>query len=72
MKQTNLMRWIEAAEARSVWMLAEERPARAAVAAALPGTQPIQTVLAKLRDQLCLGEATRRRLARLYRARAAA
>ena len=72
MKQTNLMRWIEAAEARSVWMLAEERPARATVAAALPGTQPVQTVLAKLRDQLCLGEATRRRLARLYRARAVA
>jgi hypothetical protein len=72
MKQTNLMRWIEAAEARSVWMLAEERPARATVAAALPGTQPTQTVLAKLRGQLCLGDATRRRLARLYRARAAA
>jgi hypothetical protein len=71
MKQTNLMRWLEAAEARSVWMLAEERPARATVAAALPGTQPTQTVLAKLREQLCLGEATRR-LARLYRARAAA
>ena len=69
MKQTNLMRWIEAAEARSVWMLAEERPARATVAAALPGTQPTQTVLAKLRDQLCLGESTRR-VARFYRSAA--
>jgi hypothetical protein len=66
------MRWIEAAEARSVWMLAEERPARATVAVAVPSTQAVQTGLAKLRDQLCLGEATRRRLARLYRARAAA
>ena len=69
MKQTHLMRWIEAAEARSVWMLAEENPARVAV---LPGAQSTQTVLAKLRGQLCLGDATRQRLARLYRARAAA
>jgi hypothetical protein len=66
------MRWIEAAEARSVWMLAEERPARATVAVALPSAPPIPTVLAKLRDQLCLGDATRRRLARLSRARTAA
>jgi hypothetical protein len=72
MKQTNLMRWMEAAEARSVWMLAEEHPVRATVAAASPGGQPTQTGLAKLREQLCLGEAARGRLARLYRARIAA
>ena len=56
MKQTNLMRWIEAAEARSVWMLAEERPAKALAAAALPDSQPVPSVLARLRQQLCLGE----------------
>jgi hypothetical protein len=72
MKQTNLMRWMEVAEARSVWMLAEEHPVRASVTAASPGGQPTQTGLAKLRGQLCLGDATRQRLARLYRARIAA
>jgi len=72
MKQTNLMRWMEAAEARSVWMLAEEHAVRATIAVALPGVQPTQTGLAKLRGQLCLGDATRQRLARLYRSRAAA
>jgi hypothetical protein len=69
MKQTNLMRWIEAAEARSVWMLAEERPATAAVAAVLTDAQPVPSVLAKLREQCCLGEASRR-LARFYRSAA--
>jgi hypothetical protein len=72
MKQTNMMRWMEAAEARSVWMLAEEHPVRATVTAASPGEQLTQTGLAKLRGQLCLGDATRQRLARLYRPRAAA
>jgi len=66
MKQTNLMRWIEAAEARSVWMLADEDPVRATVIA-LPEMQPVQALLAKLREQLCLGEAARR-LAQVYRA----
>jgi hypothetical protein len=60
MKQTNLMRWIEAAEARSVWMLAEENTAKPAVVAALPEAQPAHSVLARLREQFCLGEATRR------------
>jgi len=69
MKQTNLMRWIEAAEARSVCMLAEENPVRAAVVA-LPEMQPVHALLAKLREQLCLGEAARR-LAQVYRAGAA-
>jgi hypothetical protein len=69
MKQTNLMRWIEAAEARSVWMLAEERPATAAVAAILPDARPVSSVLAKLREQCCLGDASRR-LARFYRSAA--
>jgi len=66
MKQTNLMRWIEAAEARSVCMLAEENPVRAAVVP-LPELQPVYAVLAKLREQLCLGDAARR-LAQVYRA----
>jgi hypothetical protein len=69
MKQTNLMRWIEAAEARSVWMLAEERPAKALAAVALPDSQPVPSVLARLRQQLCLGESTRR-VARIYRSAA--
>jgi hypothetical protein len=69
MKQTNLMRWIEAAEARSVWMLAEERPAKALAAATLPDSQPVPSVLARLRQQLCLGESTRR-VARFYRSAA--
>jgi hypothetical protein len=68
MKQTNLTRWIEAAEARSVWMLAAENTAGPAVATALPDAQPVPSVLAKLREQCCLGEATRRLVA-LYRTR---
>jgi hypothetical protein len=60
------MRWIEAAEARSVWMLAEENPAGLAVVVALPKAQPAQSILAKLREQLCLAESTRR-VARFYR-----
>jgi len=66
MKQTNPMRWIEAAEARSVWMLAEEHPTRTATATVLPNAQPGPSVLARLREQLCLGQATRR-VARFYR-----
>ena len=68
MKQTNLMRWIEAADVRSVWMLAGENTTGAALAAALPDAQPVPSGLARLREQFCLGEATRRLLA-LYRTR---
>jgi hypothetical protein len=68
MKQTNLLRWIEAAEARSVWMLAGENTAGPAVSAALPDVQPVHSLLARLREQFCLGEATRR-LPALYRTR---
>ena len=60
MKQTNLMRWIEAAEARSVWMLAEENIAGPIVAAAPPDVQPPHSLLARLREQFGLGEASRR------------
>jgi hypothetical protein len=70
MKQTNLMRWIEVAEARSVCMLAEENPVRTAVTASMTELQPGQTVLAKLREQLFLGEGARR-LVRAYRTRLA-
>ena len=71
MKQTNLMRWIETAEARSVCMLAEENPARATVSTATPVAQPIQFVLLKLREQLCIGDPSRSS-ARFYRLRRAA
>ncbi len=67
MKQTNLMRWIETAEARSV----RKNPARATVATATPAAQPIQFVLLKLREQLCLGDPSRR-YARFHRLRRAA
>ena len=69
MKQTNLTRWIEAAEARSVWMIAAENPAGMTVAAALPNARPVPSVLARLREQLCLDTATRR-VARFYRSAA--
>jgi hypothetical protein len=68
MKQTNLMRWIETAEARSVCMLAEENPARATVATATPAAQPIHL---KLREQLCIGDPSRS-FARFHRLRRAA
>lgn len=71
MKQTNMMRWIETAEARSMCLLAEENPGRATAAAATPCGQPVQFVLLKLREQLCLGEASRRHT-RFYRPRRAA
>jgi len=67
MKQTNLMRWIEVAEARSVWLLAEERLVPATSAMPALETQPVHALLAKLREQLCLGEAARR-LVQVYRA----
>ena len=57
MKQDSLLRWIEAAESRSVCLLAGEDPARASVNTT-PNTRLFD--LAGLRDQLCLGEATRR------------
>ncbi len=66
MKQTNLMRWIEDAEARSICMLAGENPARVTVGPALPHPQPTQSMLLRLREQFCLGEASKR-LARLCR-----
>jgi hypothetical protein len=71
MKQTNLMRWIEAAEARSVCMLAEENPMRGSIAVAMPEPQPVHALLTKLREQLFLGDAARR-LVRAYRAGLAA
>jgi hypothetical protein len=58
MKQDALLQWIEAAEARSVCLLAEEDPARASSINPTPNARLFD--LASLRDQLCLGEATRR------------
>ena len=56
MKQIPLLRWIEAAEARSIRRLAEEDPARAIVAPASRTAQPFNALLARLREQLCLGK----------------
>jgi hypothetical protein len=55
MRQTPLLRWIEAAEARSICTLAEENPAGAIVAPAPPSAQPLNALLDSLRKQLCLG-----------------
>jgi len=52
-------------------MLAEENPARATIATATPAAQPIQFVLLKLREQLCIGDPSRSS-ARFYRLRRAA
>ena len=60
MKQAALLRWIEAAEARSVCLIAEEDPARAMIDPAPTSAQPFNLLLATLGEQLCLGEATRR------------
>ena len=57
MKQTPLLRWIEAAEARSIRILAEEDPARAIIAPASRNAQPLNALLASLREQLCLARA---------------
>ena len=57
MKQTLLLRWIEAAEARSVCLLAEEDPMRARINPMPPDTRPFK--LARLQRQLCLGKAVR-------------
>ena len=59
MKQTALLRWIEAAEARSVCLIAEEDPARATIDPIPTSAQPFNLVLATLREQLCLAEAAR-------------
>jgi hypothetical protein len=58
MRQPPLLRWIEAAEARSICTLAEENPARALVAPAPRSAPPLNALLASLRKQLCLGRTT--------------
>ena len=69
MKQPILMQWIEGAEARSVWLLAaENHPGRASLAAAR--NVSCSSVLARIRQQLCLGD-TARRLIPFHRVRAA-
>ena len=57
MRQSPLLRWIEAAEARSIRILAEENPARAIFAPASRNAQPLNALLASLREQLCLARA---------------
>ena len=60
MKQSALLRWIEAAEARSVCLIAEEDPARASIDQTPTSPQRVNLLLASLRRQLCLSDATRR------------
>jgi uroporphyrinogen-III synthase len=64
MKQSPLLRWIEAAEAHSVCLLAEEDPAQATINPTSTSAHSFNTLLTSLREQLCVGEATRRRLSR--------
>ena len=69
MKRPILTQWIEGAEARSVWLLAaENHPGRASLAAAR--NVSCSSVLARIRQQLCLAE-TARRLIPFHRVRAA-
>lgn len=58
MKQNHLLQWIEAAEARSVCVLAEEDPTRATIMPVMGNVRPFD--LGNLRKQLCLGEAGKR------------
>lgn len=55
MKQPHLLRWIEAAEARSVCLWAEEDPWQPTLHP-MQSAQPFHAVLTSLREQLCLGE----------------
>jgi len=58
MKQSALLRWIEAAESARFCLLADEDPARAK--STTTSTNPPAFDLSRLRRQLCLGEAARR------------
>ena len=58
MKQNHLLQWIEAAEARSVCVLAEEDPTRATIMPIMANMRPFD--LGNLRKQLCLGDAGKR------------
>jgi hypothetical protein len=61
MKQTALLRWIEVAEHARFCLLAEEHPRPDTVDPRSISAQSPNTLLARLREQLYLGE-TRRRL----------
>ena len=60
MKQTALLRWIEVAEHARFCLLAEERPGRVTVGPRPISALPQNTLLARLREQLCLSETKRR------------
>jgi hypothetical protein len=66
MNQAPLLRWIKAAEARRIRVLAEEDPGRITIAPASPNAQPFNALLASLRQQLCVNGTTRR-LSRVWR-----
>jgi len=69
MKQSTLLRWIEAAEGARVCLLADEDPVRAK-SMTTSASPPRPFDLSRLRQQLCLG-ATARRLSRFTRLRSA-
>jgi hypothetical protein len=58
MKQSALLRWIEAAESARFCLLADENPKRATFKTRTTSAPAFD--LASLRQQLCLGEAARR------------
>jgi hypothetical protein len=68
MKQSTLLRWIEAAESARFCLLATENSARAKFTTT--STSPAPFDLSRLRQQLCLGDAARR-LSRFTRLRSA-
>jgi hypothetical protein len=60
MKQTPLLRWIEVAEHARFCLLAEEHPMPDTVDPRSISAQSPNTLLARLREQLYLGETRRR------------
>jgi hypothetical protein len=58
MKQSTLLRWIEATESARFCLLADEDSARAKPTTIATSPPPFD--LGRLRQQLCLGEAARR------------
>ena len=60
MKQDALLRWIELAEHARVWLLTKEDPARVMVDPVPTSIKPPNTLLASLREQLCLRKKGRR------------
>jgi hypothetical protein len=56
-KQSTLLRWIETAESARFCRLAEEDPRRVTIEPTPTSGQPLNPLLAGLREQLCLSHA---------------